>query len=87
MRRFYKHTLCILEQLSARESALAPRAARPVHAASDSLRQLLAAVLLVCKDEHSCQVKYRNAEKIVRKSPAWAPDFGPSHLSSMLNAA
>jgi hypothetical protein len=48
------------------------------------LRQLLAAVLLVCKDEHSCQVKYRNAEEIVRKSPAWAPDFG---LAKMLTEA
>jgi hypothetical protein len=30
MRRFYKYTLCILEQLSTHKSALAPRAARVV---------------------------------------------------------
>jgi RecB family endonuclease NucS len=28
MRRFYKYTLCILEQLSTHKSALAPRAAK-----------------------------------------------------------
>jgi hypothetical protein len=30
MRRFYKHTLCILEQLSTHESAFAPRAVREI---------------------------------------------------------
>jgi hypothetical protein len=39
MRRFYKHTLCILEQLSTHESAFAPRAVKDVEELAANLER------------------------------------------------